>query len=121
MFSRGIPRQAHRDSAAPPAMPGSGRVRGIPSEVFHMRKLVIASLLVAGVALSGVVLAQAAPKAAATKTEQAAPAPKTEQAATAPKSEQAAAPAAKKTMAHHHHAHKAMKMKKMDDKTAGAK
>ncbi|WP_424683625.1 hypothetical protein [Frateuria sp. YIM B11624] len=72
------------------------------SEVLIMRKLVIASLLVAGVALSGVVLAQtAAPKAAATKTEQ------------------AAAPAPKKTMTHHHHAHKAMK--KSAEKPAAGK
>jgi hypothetical protein len=73
------------------------------SEVLIMRKLVIASLLVAGVALSGVVLAQdAAPKAAATKTEQA-----------------AAAPAAKKAVTHHHHAHKAMK--KTAEKPAAGK
>ena len=67
-----------------------------------MRKLAIASLLVVGVALSGVVLAQdAAPKAAATKSEQTAPAPK-------------------KTMTHHHHhAHKAMK--KAAEKPAAGK
>jgi hypothetical protein len=54
-----------------------------------MRKLVIASLLVAGVALSGVVLAKDAAPKAATKTGQAA--------------------APKKAMVHHlHHAHKAM-------------
>lgn len=67
-----------------------------------MRKLLIAALLVAGVSLSAGVLAQdaAAPKAA-TKTAQAAP-----------------APTAKKSMAHHHHAHKAMK-KTADSKPAG--
>ena len=65
-----------------------------------MRKLAIASLLVAGVALSGVVLAQDAAPKAATKTEQAAAAPK-------------------KTMTHHHHAHKAMK--KSAEKPAAGK
>ncbi|MGN2252399.1 hypothetical protein ACFWZ4_03425 [Frateuria sp. GZRe12] len=64
-----------------------------------MRKLVIASLLVAGVALSGVVLAQDAAPKAATKTEQAAAAPK-------------------KTMTHHH-AHKAMR--KAAEKPAAGK
>ena len=59
-----------------------------------MRNLVIASLLVAGVALSGAVLAQdTAPKAAATQSEQAA-APATKK-------------AAGKTVKHHrHHTHK---------------
>ena len=65
-----------------------------------MRKLVIASLLVAGVALSGVVLAQgAAPKAAA----------RTGQHAVAPT----------KATARHHHAHKAMK--KVAEKPAAGK
>ncbi|SEJ34640.1 hypothetical protein [Frateuria terrea] len=74
-----------------------------------MRKLAIASLLVAGVALSGVVMAQtAAPKAQAA-------APK----AAATKTEQAATMAPKKTMTHHHHAHKAMK--KSAEKSASGK
>ncbi|MEI7037753.1 hypothetical protein [Fulvimonas yonginensis] len=55
-----------------------------------MRKLLIASLLVAGVALSGVVLAQDAAPKAATKTEQ-------------------ATSATKKTVTHHHRVHKTMK------------
>ncbi|HET6806648.1 MAG TPA: hypothetical protein VFH59_14540 [Frateuria sp.] len=66
-----------------------------------MRKLVIASLLVAGVALSGAVLAQDAAPKAATKTAQAAAAPK------------------KATAHHHHHAHKAMK--KTAEKPAAGK
>jgi len=58
-----------------------------------MRKLVIASLLVAGVSLSGLVLAQQpAPQAAMAKSGQA-----------------AAAPATKTKAVVHHHTHKAVK------------
>lgn len=65
-----------------------------------MRKLVITSLLVAGVALSGVVLAQDAAPKAATRTEQATAAPK-------------------KATTHHHHVHKAME--KAAEKPAAGK
>jgi hypothetical protein len=56
----------HVLAVAPPVSPGSGRVRGIRrSRLINMRKFAIASLLLAGVALSGSVLAQdAAPQAA---------------------------------------------------------
>lgn len=68
-----------------------------------MRKLVIASLLVAGVSLSGLVLAQQ-------------PAP---QAATAKSGQAAAAPAAKTKAVVHHHMHKTMK--KTAEKPASGK
>jgi hypothetical protein len=67
-----------------------------------MRKLVIASLLVAGVSLSGLVLAQPASQAAMAKSGQA-----------------AAAPATKTKAVVHHHMHKAVK--KTAEKPASGK
>jgi hypothetical protein len=79
-FSFRMPSGPQCCRVVPPESPGSGRVHGINqfpvSRLTIMRKLAIASLLVAGVALSGSVLAQAAPQADAagkSTTEQAAP------------------------------------------------
>jgi uncharacterized protein YceK len=62
----------HGLPVAPPVSPGSGRVRDAGSQssrLINMRKFAIASLLVAGVALCGSVMAQDAASQAAPATK----------------------------------------------------
>jgi hypothetical protein len=89
---------------APPELPGSGRVRDIHvrGSDTMMRKFAIASLLTAGVILSGSALAQTDPTPATQAMPASTPAP-----AAAPAAASTAAPAASTTTKHHKKHHKA--------------